>query len=73
MFDYCIVGAGFAGSVLAERLARGENVTVRREGGADEDEAEATKAEAEKFFEPDATDAKADGDEADAEEAPAKD
>ena len=23
MFDYCIVGAGFAGSVLAERLARG--------------------------------------------------
>ena len=23
MFDYLIVGAGFAGSVLAERLARG--------------------------------------------------
>src|SRR5215207_4784564 len=31
----------------AERLARGENVTIRREGGADEDEAEA-EAEAAK-------------------------
>jgi UDP-galactopyranose mutase len=28
MFDYLIVGAGFAGSVLAERLARGCNKTV---------------------------------------------
>jgi UDP-galactopyranose mutase len=28
MFDYLIVGAGFAGSVLAERLARGSNKTV---------------------------------------------
>jgi large subunit ribosomal protein L9 len=41
----------------AERLARGENITVRREGGADEDAeeaAEATKAAAEAMFEPDA-------------------
>jgi large subunit ribosomal protein L9 len=39
----------------AERLARGEDVTVRREGGADEeDEAEAAKAAAEAMFEPDA-------------------
>ena len=28
MFDYLIVGAGFAGSVLAERLARGSRKTV---------------------------------------------
>ncbi len=28
MFDYLIVGAGFAGSVLAERLARGSNARV---------------------------------------------
>ena len=56
----------------AERLARGENVTVRREGGADEDEAEAVKVEAEKFFEPGTADAQQDGEEADAEEAPAK-
>jgi UDP-galactopyranose mutase len=28
MFDYVIVGAGFAGSVLAERLARGADKTV---------------------------------------------
>jgi large subunit ribosomal protein L9 len=41
----------------AERLARGEDVTVRREGGADaedEAEAEAAKAKAEAFFEPNA-------------------
>ena len=56
----------------AERLARGENVTVRREGGVDEDEAEAVKVEAEKFFEPGA-EAKVEEDEAEAEEAPAKD
>ena len=31
----------------AERLKRGENVTVRREAGADEEEAEAAKAAAE--------------------------
>jgi large subunit ribosomal protein L9 len=42
----------------AERLARGEDVTVRREGGTDaEDEAEAAKAKAEAFFEPGAADA----------------
>lgn len=28
MFDYLIIGAGFAGSVLAERLARGSNKKV---------------------------------------------
>jgi UDP-galactopyranose mutase len=28
MFDYLIVGAGFAGSVLAERLANGLNKKV---------------------------------------------
>ena len=28
MFDYLIVGAGFAGSVLAERLASGSNKKV---------------------------------------------
>src|SRR5688572_25608019 len=28
MFDYLIVGAGFAGSVLAERLARGSDMRV---------------------------------------------
>ena len=55
----------------AERLARGENVTVRREGGDEADEAAAVVAEAEKFFEPGAGDAKPEGDEAAAEE-PAK-
>ena len=28
MFDYLIVGAGFAGSVLAERLANGSGKSV---------------------------------------------
>jgi large subunit ribosomal protein L9 len=47
----------------AERLARGENVTVRREGGADaEDEAEAAKAKAEAFFEPAAAEQEGDAD-----------
>src|SRR4051794_31209850 len=47
----------------AERLARGENVTVRREGGADEDEAEAVQAAAaEVFFEPGAGEAAPEGD-----------
>jgi large subunit ribosomal protein L9 len=39
----------------AQRLARGENVTVRREGGEDDEEEEAkaaAKAEAAKFFDP---------------------
>jgi len=35
----------------AERLARGEDITVRREGGADEDEAAEVQAAAEAFFE----------------------
>jgi large subunit ribosomal protein L9 len=35
----------------AERLARGEDVTVRREGGAEEDEAAEAQAAAEAFFE----------------------
>jgi large subunit ribosomal protein L9 len=57
----------------AERLARGENVTVRREGGAEEDEAEAAKTAAAAFFEPGAGDeGKPEGDEAAAEAAPAK-
>jgi large subunit ribosomal protein L9 len=38
----------------AERLARGEDVTIRREGGAEEDEAEAAQAAAQAMFEPDA-------------------
>ena len=42
----------------AERLARGEDVTVRREEGADaEADAEAAKAAAEALFEPEAADA----------------
>ena len=41
----------------AERLARGENVTVRREGGADEDEAQAARAAAAAAFAPDASEA----------------
>jgi large subunit ribosomal protein L9 len=48
----------------AERLKRGENVTVRREAGADEEEAEAAKAAAEAMFEPEAS--KAEGEEAEA-------
>ena len=42
----------------AERLARGEDVTVRREGGGDAAaDAAAAQAAAEKFFEPEAADA----------------
>jgi large subunit ribosomal protein L9 len=42
----------------AERLARGEDVTVRREEGDDaEADAAAVKAVAEKFFEPEAVSA----------------
>jgi large subunit ribosomal protein L9 len=36
----------------AERLTRGENVTIRREAGAEEDEAEAVQAAAQAMFEP---------------------
>jgi large subunit ribosomal protein L9 len=36
----------------AERLARGESVTIRREAGAEEDEAEAVQAAAQAMFEP---------------------
>src|SRR4051812_9611217 len=36
----------------AERLARGENVTIRREAGAEEDEPEAVQAAAQAMFEP---------------------
>jgi large subunit ribosomal protein L9 len=36
----------------AERLAKGEDVTIRREGGAEEDEADAVQAAAEAMFEP---------------------
>jgi len=56
----------------AERLARGENVTVRREVGEEADEAAAAVAAAEKFFEPGAGETtKPEADETAAEE-PAK-
>jgi large subunit ribosomal protein L9 len=41
----------------AERLARGEDVTVRREGGEEAEDAEALKAAAEAMFEPEAAEA----------------
>jgi large subunit ribosomal protein L9 len=44
----------------ANRLARGEDVTIRREGGADDEEEEAAPAAAAALFEPDATEAVAD-------------
>jgi large subunit ribosomal protein L9 len=47
----------------AERIARGENVTVRREDA--EEEAAAALANAEAFFEPEAAKALAEGEEAD--------
>jgi large subunit ribosomal protein L9 len=55
----------------AERLARGEDVTVRREGGEEEAEAEALAAAAEAMFEPEAL--REQGDEAKAAEAPPAD
>ena len=55
----------------AERLKRGEDVTVRREAGAEEDEAEATKAAAAAMFEPGTADAQPTEDKP-APEAPAK-
>jgi large subunit ribosomal protein L9 len=48
----------------AERLAKGEDVTVRRQGGDDEDEAEALKTAAEAMFEPAATEAEGESAEA---------
>jgi large subunit ribosomal protein L9 len=54
----------------AERIARGEDVTVRRE--AAEDEAEAVLAAAEAFFEPEAAQALKEGEEAEAEPAEAE-
>ena len=51
----------------AERLKRGEDVTVRREATEEEEDAEAAKAAAESMFDPDAK--KAEGKQADAEEA----
>ena len=56
----------------AERLKRGEDVTVRREAGAEEDEAEAAKAAAAAMFDPDAPQAKSDDTGEAAPEAPAK-
>jgi large subunit ribosomal protein L9 len=44
----------------AERLARGEDITVRREGGAEEDEAAAVQAAAQAMFEPAAAEASGD-------------
>jgi large subunit ribosomal protein L9 len=54
----------------AERLARGEDVTVRREQAEEEEQAEAALAEAEKFFEPEAATA-GEASEADGEQAKA--
>jgi large subunit ribosomal protein L9 len=58
----------------AERLARGENVTIRREDEGDDAEAaaEAAKAAAEKFFEPEATPRGGEDDAEKAAEKPAK-
>jgi large subunit ribosomal protein L9 len=53
----------------AERLARGEDVTVRRDAGDEEADAEAAKVAAEAFFEPQAV---AKGDDKAAEESAAK-
>ena len=53
----------------AERLARGEDVTVRRQGGDDEEEAKAALAAAEAIFEPGA--AAAEGEDKDSDDAEA--
>jgi large subunit ribosomal protein L9 len=45
----------------AERLARGEDVTVRREAGAEEEEAEAARVAAAAMFEPEAAGAGPEG------------
>ena len=55
----------------AERLARGEDVTIRREGGADEEAQQAALATAQAMFEPDATEAEGETAEGDAPEAKA--
>jgi large subunit ribosomal protein L9 len=57
----------------AERLARGEDITVRREGGAEEDEAAAAQAAAQAMFEPGAAETEGESEaEAPAAEAPAE-
>ena len=56
----------------AERLKRGEDVTVRREAGAEEEEAEATQAAAEAMFEPGTSETQTETDETPAAETPAK-
>lgn len=58
----------------AQRLVRGEDVTVRREPGADEEEAEAVQADAEAtFFEPEvAEQRRAEGEEPESADADAK-
>jgi large subunit ribosomal protein L9 len=56
----------------AERLAKGENITVRRQGGDDEDEAEAAKIAAEAMFAPAETEAEGESAEAEPAEAEAK-
>jgi len=56
----------------AERLKRGEDVTVRREAGAEEDEAETAKAAAAAMFEPGVAEAQVAEAEQPAEETPAK-
>lgn len=53
----------------AERLKRGENVTVRREATEEEEDAEAAKAAAEAMFEPEAKKAEDEEAKADAEKA----
>ena len=56
----------------AERLARGEDVTIRREGGAEEDDQAAAQAAAQAMFEPAATEGESEGASAEAAEPEAK-